>query len=238
MSVQNSEEENHWPGYVDALTTMTMMLIFVMTILAVAIFGLSQNVSRNMVEKIAKAVNIDDVTSSENTDSLASRVVAKLELQQQATMLAKAGTGPDGAGGKSLDSSSSEGTGTDAEHRLASGETAARQKPVTAQVDQSPAFITISFQKRATGLDSETSDKIKAAMADGRRLHENIELKAFAETSGAVSDSRRIAFYRLLNLRSQLIAMGVPPDRIKATIENSAAQDSGDKVRIDLAKSG
>jgi hypothetical protein len=236
MSVHASEEENHWPGYVDALTTMTMMLIFVMTILAVAIFGLSQNVSRNMVEKIAKAVNIDDVSNTENTDDLASRVVAKLELQQRATMLAKAG--PDGANGNSLDPSSSEGAGSDAEHRLASGETAARQKPVTAQVDQSPAFITISFQKRATGLDSETSDKIKAAMADGRRLQENIELKAFAETSGAVSDSRRIAFYRLLNLRSQLIAMGVPADRIKATIENSAAQDSGDKVRIDLAKSG
>ncbi len=235
MSVSAAEEENHWPGYVDALTTMTMMLIFVMTILAVAIFGLSQNVSRNMVEKIAKAVNIDDVSNTENTDDLASRVVAKLEMQQRDTMLAKAGQ--DGAGGKGRDLASSEGSGAEAEHRLSSGETVARQVPVTAQVDQSPAFITISFQKRATGLDTQTTDKIKAAMSDGRGLQDNIQIKAFAETSGAVSDSRRIAFYRLLNLRSQLIAMGVPADRIKATIENSASQNSGDMVRIDLAKS-
>ena len=75
--MQASEEENHWPGYVDALTTMTMMLIFVMTILAVAIFGLSQNVSRSMVEKIAKVANIDDVSSSETTDTLAARVLSR-----------------------------------------------------------------------------------------------------------------------------------------------------------------
>ncbi len=236
MSVHASEEENHWPGYVDALTTMTMMLIFVMTILAVAIFGLSQNVSRNMVEKIAKAVNIDDVSNTENTDDLASRVVAKLEMQQRDTMLAKAGQ--DGSGGKRLELASSEGNGAEAEHRLASGDTAARPTPVAAQVDQRPAFITVSFQKRATGLDSQTSEKIKAAMGEGRNLQDNIEIKAFAETSGAVSDSRRIAFYRLLNLRSQLIEMGVPADRIKATIENSATQNSGDMVRIDRAKSG
>ncbi len=231
MTGSSSEEENHWPGYVDALTTMTMMLIFVMTILAVAIFGLSQNVSRNMVEKIAKAVNINDVSGNENTDDLASRVVAKLELQQRETMLANAETGrPDSRGGDAKVA--------EAEHRLASGDPATREKSAPAQVDQSPAFITVSFQKRSTGLDSETSDKIRAAMAGSGRLQEQVEIKAYAETSGAVSDSRRIAFYRLLNLRSQLIAMGVPAERIKATIENSGGQDTGDMVRIDLAKSG
>jgi len=47
----NEEVEHHWPGYVDALTTMTMMLIFVMMILAVAIFSMSENVSRSLVRE-------------------------------------------------------------------------------------------------------------------------------------------------------------------------------------------
>ena len=54
----NDESENHWPGYVDALTTMTMMLIFVMMILAVAIFSMSENVSRTLVEQVAKSAGI------------------------------------------------------------------------------------------------------------------------------------------------------------------------------------
>ena len=90
MSNGQAEEENHWPAYVDALTTMTMMLIFVMTILAVAIFGLSQNVSRSMVEKIAKAVNVENIDHNESTDNLAARVMAQIESHANApTMVAK-----------------------------------------------------------------------------------------------------------------------------------------------------
>jgi Na+-transporting methylmalonyl-CoA/oxaloacetate decarboxylase gamma subunit len=223
MAGAASEDENHWPAYVDALTTMTMMLIFVMTILAVAIFGLSQNVSRNMVEKIAKAVNIDATNGNETTDKLAERVMAKLEAASSETMVAK------------LDPSQIH----EPDHKLNSTTVADKNlSPTPALVEQSAAFITVAFQKRATGLDNETSEKIKYAMSEGGHLQGGIEIKAFVDKNGAVSDSRRIAFYRLLNLRTQLIAMGMSPERIKARIEDSAGNDNGDLVRIDLAKAG
>ena len=40
------EEDSYWPGYVDALTTMTMVLTFIMMVLGVVVFMLSQNISR------------------------------------------------------------------------------------------------------------------------------------------------------------------------------------------------
>ena len=43
---KDDANENHWPGYVDALTTMLMVLTFVMMILGIAVFAMSQNVSR------------------------------------------------------------------------------------------------------------------------------------------------------------------------------------------------
>jgi Na+-transporting methylmalonyl-CoA/oxaloacetate decarboxylase gamma subunit len=228
MAGAASEEENHWPAYVDALTTMTMMLIFVMTILAVAIFGLSQNVSRNMVEKIAKAVNVDATDGNEATDTLAERVMAKLEATSRDTMIADASNAK-------LNLSQS----LEPDHKLNSTTVADKStSPIPAQVEQSAAFITVAFQKRATGLDSDTSDKIKLAMSGGGHLQTGIEIKAFVDKNGAVSDSRRIAFYRLLNLRTQLIAMGMSPDRIKARIEDAAGNENGDLVRIDLAKAG
>jgi hypothetical protein len=224
MAGSAAEEENHWPGYVDALTTMTMMLIFVMTILAIAIFGLSQNVSRSMVEKIAKAANIDSVDSSESTEDLASRVMARLETATRDTMVAKAEPPPE--------------VTQEPAHQMASSTQAAKEQPRPASVTENQAFITVAFQRRATGVDDETNARIKAVMAEGGHLAKGIEIKAYADKMGAISDSRRVAFYRLLNLRNQLIAMGVPADRIKARIEDAASQESTDLVRIDLAKAG
>jgi hypothetical protein len=63
-------------------------------------------------------------------------------------------------------------------------------------------------------------------------------MRAFADKASSVSDARRIAFYRLLNLRTEMIRMGIPADRIKARIEDADAGLDGDMVRIDLASAG
>src|SRR6476469_1426238 len=55
----NTEEENYWPGYVDALTTMTMVLTFIMMVLGVVVFMMSQNISRHILQGIAEAARID-----------------------------------------------------------------------------------------------------------------------------------------------------------------------------------
>ena len=59
MSHGSDESENYWPGYVDALTSMIQVLAFVMLMLAMAVFVLSQSVSKHAVEAIANAVNAD-----------------------------------------------------------------------------------------------------------------------------------------------------------------------------------
>src|SRR5258708_12763601 len=59
MSHGSEEGENYWPGYVDALTSMVQVLAFVMMMLAMAVFVLSQSVSKRAVEAIAKAVNAE-----------------------------------------------------------------------------------------------------------------------------------------------------------------------------------
>ncbi|EFO31286.1 conserved hypothetical protein [Roseibium sp. TrichSKD4] len=44
------EAENHWPGFVDALSTIVMVVTFLLIILAVAIFVLSQNIAKSYIE--------------------------------------------------------------------------------------------------------------------------------------------------------------------------------------------
>jgi hypothetical protein len=66
MSHGSDEGDNYWPGYVDALTSMVQVLAFVMMMLALAVFSLSQSASKHAVEVIAKAVNAEALNGFDN----------------------------------------------------------------------------------------------------------------------------------------------------------------------------
>ena len=82
MSHGSEEGENYWPGYVDALTSMVQVLAFVMMMLAMAVFVLSQSVSKKAVEAIAKAVNAD-VKPGADVKQLTQAVVAQIDRLQK-----------------------------------------------------------------------------------------------------------------------------------------------------------
>jgi Na+-transporting methylmalonyl-CoA/oxaloacetate decarboxylase gamma subunit len=235
----NQDNDNHWPGYVDALTTMTMMLIFIMTILAVAIFGMSQNVSRSVVEKIARAANVETAGGSESLDDFAARVVAQLETgppRDETTRLARAsGDGPQPLRGTVAGEPGA--SGPAAGQRIVSSEQAKRADDAgNVRVDRGQAAITLAYQKRATDLDGEAQARIRQLMGEGAKGR--LVIRAFADRNGAVSDARRVAFYRLIKLRSQMIALGYAADNIDFGIEDTSAPGGGDLVRINLAVAG
>lgn len=79
MAHETSDEEtNYWPGFVDALSTMTMMLIFLMMILSLVLVSVSQNVSKAQVVAIARAAKIDISGQSASIESLTTQVIAAL----------------------------------------------------------------------------------------------------------------------------------------------------------------
>ena len=81
MSHGSGEEENYWPGYVDALTSMVQVLAFVMMLLAMAVFVLSQNVSKSAVESIAKAAKLNPPADA-TVSQLTAMVIEALEKAQ------------------------------------------------------------------------------------------------------------------------------------------------------------
>ncbi len=54
----DSEGGDYWPGYVDALTAMVKVLAFVMMLLAVTVFMLSQKISKQAIQVLAEAANV------------------------------------------------------------------------------------------------------------------------------------------------------------------------------------
>ena len=86
MSHGSDEGENYWPGYVDALTSMVQVLAFVMIMLAMAVFVMSQSVSKRAVEAVAKAVNAD-VKPQADMKQLTQAIMDKLQQLQSAAPL-------------------------------------------------------------------------------------------------------------------------------------------------------
>ena len=88
----SADEDNYWPGYVDALTTMVMVLTFIMMVLGITIFTMSQTVSRSHLEAIALAAGLTidpgagPGTDRGSLDILKGRIIAALEAKLQANV--------------------------------------------------------------------------------------------------------------------------------------------------------
>ena len=64
------QEENHWPGFVDALSTIVMVVTFLLIILAVAIFAMSLSIARNPEKDDADSKAVQTSTNLEETASI------------------------------------------------------------------------------------------------------------------------------------------------------------------------
>lgn len=82
-AASDDDEMNYWPGFVDALSTMTMMLIFLMLILSLVIVSVSQNVSRAQVLAIAKAAKVETSGSPASIEKLTAQIISALSQLSQ-----------------------------------------------------------------------------------------------------------------------------------------------------------
>jgi Na+-transporting methylmalonyl-CoA/oxaloacetate decarboxylase gamma subunit len=228
MAAQSSDEEgNQWPGYVDALTTMTMMLIFIMIILAVAIFGMSQNVARDYVQRIADAAHVKFSGSKGDMEQLVQQVRAKVDHEQQLASLGSDSLGAD----VRIERRNTQPTPVTMEREPVKGESLlvksvapAAAVPSSQEVAVNPgdAMIRLVFQPRAVEVDKAAEGEIGRFMDKDARLKTGatLEIKAYAAAEAGATDARRIAFYRLMNVRAKLMALGISPTRIVSKVHD------------------
>jgi hypothetical protein len=223
MAANTDDQENHWPGYVDALTTMTMVLTFIMMVLGISIFTLSQNVSRGVIEKIAAAARVQTLPETPGKDDLAERIVARIETLQQT----HAGHAPTPSGEKAVLQDAPEHPRV---HSQAEAMAEVRSAPVRLDADE--GLLRIVFKSRSTQLDDAAREQLVARLGaiSGLISASRVDVLAGVDPSViAVSDAKRVAFYRAMRARSELIQQGVAADRIHVRLDNTT---SGDDVLI------
>jgi hypothetical protein len=236
MAANGDEQENHWPGYVDALTTMTMVLTFVMMVLGISIFTLSQNVSQALIEKIAAAADVKEEPGGGDADDLANRIVARIEDLQnnQGEKIPRSITTEREDGRRAAAAAE------DQKHdRIVSEARAPSEAPAkAARLDAADAMLRIVYQPRSTQLDDGAREDLATRLRaiPDMAAASRIEVMAGIDPVNiAVSDARRVAFYRAMRTRSELIQNGVPADRIHVRIDNGTP---GEDVVIRIRRAG
>jgi hypothetical protein len=240
--MSHSEEgENYWPGYVDALTSMVQVLAFVMMMLAMAVFVLSQSVSKHAVEAIAKAVNAD-VKPNSDMKQITQAVMDKIQS------LGAAGPAQENAGPPSAESSASKSaqdpTLNPSPEKLTSlrvGAPRARTDQATALPSSDGPHLTVGFEDRGFKLDQDRALLLNRFIEDNKVVERAAELVIYAyaySADGALSEARRLAYYRAMIARKQLVDTKVKAESIRIIVIDTADKAKGSTIEISVAGNG
>lgn len=246
-------EENHWPGFVDALSTIVMVVTFLLILLAVVIFVLAQNVAKsNIVSEAEKTLQGGgDKTSTQAFDA---SVKAQGSEKAEPTVAAAGAPKVSTEESKFVPELSEEVTSkepveAEAELAVLSRKTEVHEKRIKiasvekieekqkSVVTMSSSVLTLEFDEVSTKIDEESSGRIKEFLSEDKNVSKdaNLTIWAFASTKkGSVSEAKRIAYYRALSARNELLSNGYQAEKIAVEIRFAPTEDVSNTVRVVL----
>lgn len=257
MSHGSGEEENYWPGYVDALTSMVQVLAFVMMLLAMAVFVLSQSVSKSAVEEIAKAAKVDappNATVAELTkivvdqlEKLKNQPPPKSEPSKDDAKPAppkgsadvaaeKVGKPPPEASPDDKTAAPTADVPSDNQASTTSMRIVTTHAPTEKpQSKPSGQTFVIPFGPQEFKIPSGEDAKLEEYLAANKAIEKNavIVVRAYASSSdGALSEARHLAYYRAMQVRKLLADHKVLAPAIRVLITDT--QDKAQGATADL----
>lgn len=231
MAEEGEEEENYWPGYVDALSTMTMVLTFVMMILVVVVFMLIQNTSQSLIDARVARANVGGGAGS-------SDILRMSETDAETTTTAtNEGTPPIVTVDEQANQEQNVQSVAVDREELAEAIEAAPVRDLGAQeaVTVSQEGLTVTFEPQNSALDEAAVDVVRefGATHELAQSDRTLEIIAFANTiEGNATDIRRVAYYRAMLIRNALLDSGIPASRIAVGVRDVRTAEEGGKVKV------
>lgn len=203
-----------WPGYVDATTNLILNLLFLLTILIVAVFMFALELGRTSPKTANNPIKNKTVVTAEATDPVAENVILKREIKELKARLAQREAKP-------------------IQSDLTESVDASLMKPRSqhgvegAVVDKFDTVI--RFKNEAINFTAEEHElllKTLNPVATAQRARIIVDVPAgFTET-------KRMAFYRAMAVRNILIEMNVPTDAIDVLIIEGSSDANAALVKV------
>jgi hypothetical protein len=244
-------EINHWPGFVDALTTIIMVVTFLLIILGATVFILSKKVveqvrAERVVDAKKNGQSSDVKHLTEQLDKARAEIAA---LRRSISPLQSPHDAEDGLSVSDTDdflrqdervkgdarlSIRTRATDNTKKLRVASEE--APDSQTGSDVRAAELLLDIDFAPKALDYTAEASTEIKSFLdARGPMLKSaKFEIWSFAPGTNSVSEAQRIAYYRALKMRNILIEKGVNANRISAQVRIDDQENRGHTVKVVL----
>ena len=214
MSVESADDGSDifWPGYVDAVTNLVLNLLFMLTIMIVAVFMFALQLSRAktdnptptleipIVNPVPEIVNKDGEIQAlrKELESLKSQALVQNELRgaQKVVTAKSALPQPD----------------KDLEKLTASG-----------------GGVIVSFVQDAVTLSAPEAQTLRTSLAS---IAASGSARIVVLVPAGFSEAKRLGFYRAMAVRNQLIEMKVAADKIEVSIREGKSGADNAKVLV------
>ncbi len=216
----NDGSDIFWPGYVDATTNLILNLLFLLTILMVAVFMFALELGRtSKVESVkppVTEVTQEKTTASGATADPSQEVVAlKREIQRLNTLLAQQVSQNEQAGGmvKTVDA------------------TAGVPQPQSGleQLLTSDFEVMVRFSNEAVTFTPEEHERLLESLTPAL---ESDKTSIYVEVPAGFSEAKRMGFYRAMAVRNLLIEMNIAGENIDVAVVEGKNNADASLVRV------
>ena len=214
MSVDNHNDGSNifWPGYVDAVTNLVLNLLFLLTIMTVAVFMFAMELGRQ--QQSTGDARHEATTSAEPAKAAEPEAEVETLRKQVAELKREARVANELLSTQKI--------------VPASSAVAAPKKSVD-QATPSGGGLLVRYTDDAVTLTAAEADKLRTSLAPivasgGARLDVIVPT--------GFSEAKRMGFYRAMAVRNLLIEMKVPPKRIEVSVREGKAAADASQVRV------
>lgn len=221
--MESKREMNYWPGFVDALSGLTLALVLIMVIFVVAMFSFAGQ----LAEKKAASV------------ALSARAMVADEIER--TYRGEVDALKHALNAKDGERARDEATITDLRRQLVLAQERQRQpvgkyRPEMIEADRKETpqdrgagilieesaggDVTVRFPVGLVSLSAEERNQLRQVFSKlpGAGMVYEVEASVGTET---YSEARRNAYFRLMGVRNLMIESGVSPERMKPRINDA-----------------
>ena len=222
MSERHSDNDGSdifWPGYVDAVTNLVLNLLFLLTIMTVAVFMFALELGRAskvVAEKLpVEVTKLEAEEPKSKADAIKENIALKREIERLNLMLAQwtPQKAQSGAMVKTID--------------------------VTSNVPKSVKGLDKTLASDSEILVRFTDEAVSFTQAEHDRLLESLKpmvangkVKVYVEVPIGFSEAKRMGFYRAMAVRNILIEMNMPKDNIDVSVREGKSNANASIVRV------
>jgi hypothetical protein len=208
-----------WPGYVDATTNLILNLLFLLTILIVAVFMFALEMGRTaqVDQEISSVAAIPQIVVGSDKpamDAVQETIALKREIERLKKLLAEQDT-PSTAG-----------------QAAKVVEVKAKTLKPASGLEKTYANdfeLVIRFKDEAIEFTPEEHDRLITAL---QPVLARGQVGIFVEVPVGFSEAKRLGFYRALAVRNLLIEMKHPKEKIDVSVVEGKTSASASIVRV------